>query len=195
MSLTPGETLLFKTLEVRKSGDKNPRVFKHCADLSAALSYHLEIHAPEPSVRISGYPLITDARGNELGSPGVFDSFRSTDELFTAYSSKIDRYERPEHADVEIRYQLYPSVLAVDRYALALTVTAIVIALVFHNEIDAAFAAVLLIPTTVVAGFIGTRGSVLVSAFLTRYRIALPILNIGLWFGVLILVGISVTGT
>lgn len=195
MSLTPGETLLVKTVEVRNSGDRNPRVFRHRADLSAALSYHLNIHAPEPSIKISGYPSISDVAGIALDSPGVFDTFRSTDELFTAYSSRIDQPERPVHADVKIRYELYPSALTADRYALGLTLAAVGVALFFHQQINPAFAAVLLIPTTVVAGFIGTRGSVLVSSFLRRYRTALPILNVGLWIWVLILVGRSVEGT
>lgn len=194
ISLTRGETLLFNTVEIRKSGDRNPRIFRHRADLSAAMSYHLKIHTPEPSIKISGYPLISDVDGRELGAPGDFDSFRSTDELFTAYSSTIDRPGRPERADVEIRYELYPSALTAEWYALALTLAAIGIAVFFRNQIDPPFAAVLLIPTTVVAGFIGTRGSVLVSAFLARYRIALPILNIGLWIWVLVLVGRSVKG-
>ena len=107
--------------------------------------------------------------------------------MFTAYSSSVDRPNRPAYVAVEIRDGLYPSAFTADRYALALTL----VAAVFRYSVDAAFAAVLLIPTTVVAGFIGTRGSVLASTFMRRYRIALPILNVVLWTWVLALVGVA----
>lgn len=188
--------LLIKTKEVRKSGDRRSRRFVHEADMSAALSYHLEVRAPEPSVKLKGIPKIygPGAQAEPLGAPGAFDSARVTDEIFTTYSSSIDRPDRPDHATVEIRYALYATAIAPDAFALALTLSALVITLVFSASIDSSFAAVILIPTTVVAGFITIRDSVLVSSFLRPVRLALPTLNVILWIWVLTIVGLSLSG-
>lgn len=101
----------------------------------------------------------------------------------------------PSNAEVTIRYKLYPSAVIAELYALALTTVALVIAAVSRGDVDTTFAATILIPTTVVAGFIGACGSVLVSAFLQRYRLALLVSNIALWIWVLWLVRENMEGS
>lgn len=185
------QPFIVKTTELRPSGAKSARRFVHYADIGAALSYHIEVAAPEPAVRLGRPPAFSTLGGLTLGAPGMFDSARYTNELFTAYSSRIDRPERPDRARVDIQYAVYLTTYAPDLFALVLTLIALAVALFFHANVDAVFAAVLLIPTTVVSGFIATRESVLVASFMRRLRLSLPILNIVLWVVVLLLVGLS----
>lgn len=193
ISLRPGFPILIKTREVRVSGHKKARRFVHCADLSAAESYHLEVQTPEPAIRLKAEPTMTDGIGRPIGPPEEFDSAVWTNELFTTYTSRIDRPERPATAIVRVSYALYLATYTSDLFALILILSGLAITLIFAGSVNAGFAALVLIPTTVVSAFIAVRESVLVSTFLKPLRLLVLASNITLWFMVLITVGLSNT--
>ena len=175
-----GRPFLFKTREIRSSGDHKPQVFRHKADLSAAQSYHIAASAPDPSMRIRRAPEAITDDNETVGAPTVFESFTWSDELFSAYSS---RTERPDRATFTFAFGLYRDVWLPYLYAILLVAVALLAAMI--QDVDAPFAAVLTIPTVIVGGFVVSRDAVLVARFLRWPRILLMAANSVLWIVVL----------
>jgi hypothetical protein len=194
MDVKPGSEHIIKTREVRPSGDNKASVTVHEADLGGATSYHLEVRVPEPAVKLHKPPSITDLSGAELGAPGAFDSAKWSGELFTAYSTSIDRPGRPDVARVRIKYSLYLTTVLPDLFALVLVAISLAAALVYRDVMNTGLAAVLLIPTTVVSGFLAIRESTLVARMLRPLRLLEPLANVVLWLVVLSLINMTPAG-
>ena len=186
----PGSEQLIKIREVRPSGDVRPARVIHRADLGGATSYHLEVQAPDPSIRLRDQPTIEDLDGNELGVPGAFDTAKWTNELFSAYSTSIDRPERPESAVVTMKFGLYSTTWVPEVFGLFLNISALVFALLNRSAVSVDLAAMLLIPTTVVSAFLSIRDSTLVSNLLRPLKWAQLATNVLLWVTVLALVDV-----
>lgn len=193
-TVQPGSELLMKTREVRPSGDARPARVIHRADLGGAMSYHLEVRAPDPSIRLRSQPSIEDLAGNELGVPGAFDTAKWTNELFSAYSTSVDRPERPESAVVRMNFGLYPTTWVPEAFGFLLNSFALVFALLNYNAVSIDLAAMLLIPTTVVSAFLSIRDSTLVSNLLRPLKWAQLAANLLLWISVLVLVDVPGLG-
>ena len=175
-----GRPFLVKTREIRSSGDRQPQVFRHKADLTAAESYHIAASAPDPSMRICRAPEAINEDNESVGAPTVFESVTWSDELFSAYSSLT---ERPNRVTFTFTFGLYRDVWLPYVYAILLVAFALLAATI--QDVDAPFAAVLTIPTVIVGGFLVSRDSVLVARFLHRPRILLMAANSALWIIVL----------
>jgi hypothetical protein len=175
-----GQPFIYKTREVRSSGDRRSRVFRHKADLTSAQSYHIAVGAPDPAMRIRRPPEAVAEDREQIGAPEVFESFTWSDELFAAYSSLPSR---PEQAAFTFSFGLHRGVWLPYVYATLLVLGALYAALT--RRIDPAIAAVLTIPTTIVGGFLVSRDSVLVARFLQWPRLFLMATNLALWIVVL----------
>ncbi len=193
-TVRPGSEVLIKTREVRPSGDVRAARVIHRADLGGAMSYHLEVQAPDPSIRLSNQPRIEDLDEHELGVPGGFDTVKWTNELFSAYSTSIDRPERPETAVVTMRFGLYATTWVPEVFAFLLNSLALGFALSHYNTMSIDLAAMLLIPTTVASAFFSIRDSTLVSHLLRPFKWAQLAMNLLLWMTVLVLVDVPGLG-
>lgn len=190
----PGSEHLVKIREVRPSGHASPAIVIHRADLAGAMSYHLEVRAPDPSIRLHSQPRIEDLEGNELGSPGAFDTAKWTNELFSAYSTVIDRPERPTTATVSMRFGLYPTTWVPELFGLLLNALALAFALLYRDSMSISLATLLLIPTTVVTAFLAIRDSALVADLLQRLKWGQLSMNVLLWVTVMMLLQIPPVG-
>lgn len=165
-----------KVKEVRPSGDKNPRVLDHRADLSWIRSFHLHVRAPDSSTLITRPPEAELPSGEKVGTPGFFEAARMTQELFSVYTS---HYDAPGSVRFRIRFGLRSAAWLPYVYALLMACAAILVALA--QPVAASLATVLVVPTTLVSAILVTRDAPLVAQFLRWPRLILVVLSIGLW--------------
>lgn len=175
-----GRPFLYKTREIRSSGSRRPRIFRHRADLASAQSYHIAASAPDPSMRIRRPPEALADDNEPIGAPGTFESFTWSDELFSAYSSLSSR---PEQVTFTFTFGLYRDIWF--PYVYAILLVAFALGAAVTQGVNAAFAAVLTIPTAIVGGFVVSRDSVLLGRLLRWPRILLMSANLTLWVIVL----------
>ncbi len=139
------------------------------------------MEAPDPSLRVANEPTALTDTGDEVGAPETFESMKWTQELFAAYTS---RAERPDRVSVQITFGLEATAWL--PYAFALLFVAMALVATALLNVDGATAAVLTIPPALVSGFLVTRDTALVARFLFVPRLALVLLNVGLWGFVLV---------
>jgi hypothetical protein len=175
----PGDVLILKTREVRPSGHDDVRTFVHDAEIRLAMSYHLQVHSPDPTVVIkkevkaSAGPFADD----EVGFPENFEIMSSTEELFTAYASDPERVERVRFT---VRFGLRHHVWAGYAFALALGLIALTAAGLL-KEVTGDVAAVLTIPASLVAAVVLVRDAPLTARFLDRPRYLLIVATSLVW--------------
>lgn len=177
MKCEPGQQTIVKMREVLPSGDDSDvRSFVFETDASLAASYHLRVHTPDATIRIEGVHA-TKASGEEVGFPDSFEFARRTDELFTAYTGDPEGIAR---FTVKIDYRLQAAVVTPYWFAFLVAVPALFVAL-GNTSISPEDAAILSIPSSLVAAVVLVRDPPLTAAFLRRPRLALVALNVVLW--------------
>ncbi|MDP3983461.1 MAG: hypothetical protein Q8Q52_00445, partial [Acidimicrobiia bacterium] len=175
----PRDVLLWKMREVRPSGDDRPQHFRHDTEIKASASFHIQIHSPDPAVVIRGdvTALAGPDPGNEVGFPETFETTRVTQELFAAYATDPQRADRVQF---RVRFGLRAHVWIGYWFATALAATA-GIGAVMADHMTADTAAVLAIPTSLVAAMVVVREVPITARFLDRPRYALVALNFAVW--------------
>lgn len=172
----PGEVFLVKMREIRPSGHASVRKFVHETDLRSGVSYHLQVHTPDPSVVIAGTIRASAGPGEEVGFPETFETMRQTAELFTTYSKD----ERPDRVRFEVRFGLRSHVWASHVFAIAISVVAALVAGLVA-DLTPQKAAVLVIPTSLVAAFVANRESTLTARYLDWSRRVLLGISLVVW--------------